>query len=88
MTKKKIKAKPKAKPLRAIVYVSGGVADIVADRGVDVEIVDWDNMRDSNGGWTPTAIAAFEAWGAGLVSQGVLRDLSKYAVPEPKDDQA
>lgn len=37
---------PNAKP-RVLIVVSGGVADFVADEGVDVVIFDWDDYRSA-----------------------------------------
>jgi len=74
MTKKENEPAPK----RAIVYIDRGVAWLAADRGVEVEIIDWDNMRDGDV-WTPAEIASFEKWGAGLVPPRVIADLQKYA---------
>lgn len=36
---------------RVLVIVSGGVADTVADSGVNVEVFDWDNYNDDPAGY-------------------------------------
>lgn len=69
---------------RVIVFVNGGVADVVSDKVVSWELVDWDNMRAGNG-WTYEDIAMFAAWGAGLVSQSVIDRLQQYAKPTPDE---
>lgn len=48
----------KAKP-RVLVVVSGGVADFIADEGVDVVIFDWDDY-ESNAEITPIPPQRFE----------------------------
>lgn len=69
---------------RVIVFVSGGVADVVSDKVVSWELIDWDNIRAGDG-WTHEDISAFAAWGAGLVSQSVIDRLQHYAKPTPDE---
>lgn len=69
---------------RVIVFVDGGAVDVVSDKVVSWELVDWDNMRAGDG-WTHEDIAMFAAWGAGLVSQSVIDRLQHYAKPTPDE---
>lgn len=69
---------------RVIVFVSGGVADVVSDKVVSWELVDWDSMRAGNG-WTYEDIAVFTAWADGLISASVVERLRLYAKPTPDE---
>lgn len=54
---------------RVLIIVSGGVADYVADPGVDVEIFDWDNYNDDPK-WTGKVPAHFADLAGGCPVEG------------------
>ena len=80
MAKKK---KPRTKPKRVIVWVDGGIADAKMDKGIEWELIDWDNIRAGET-WTHEQIDSFAKWGKGLVSPSCIKSLRACA--KKKDD--
>lgn len=75
------KSKPKKttnKPKRVLVWVDGGIADAAMDRGVEWELIDWDNIRNGEH-WEKEDIDRLEKWGKGLVSAECIKTLRQYA---------
>ena len=71
---------------RVVVYKEKGVVfwwDV--DEGVEVELIDWDDIKDCGNGWTNEQIHNLQKWGKGLVPANIIERLREYAV-EGKDD--
>ena len=73
------KKKTKTKLKRVLVWVEGGIANAKMDKGVEWELIDWDNIRCGADAWTHEEIDALEKWGKGLVSPLCLQMLRTYA---------
>ena len=70
---------------RVIVYVEKGQAHVNLDKGVEFELIDWDDIKDCGNGWTNEQIDNLQNWAEGLVPPDVIERLREYAV-EDKDE--
>jgi hypothetical protein len=64
------------------VWVEGGIADAIMDKGIEWELIDWDNIRSGATVWTHEDIARLAKWGKGLVSKECIADLRAAADEE------
>lgn len=60
---------------RVLIQVYGGVADFRCDEGVEVEVIDWDLIRDGENNWTPEQIQRLAKNFDGLVTTEELENL-------------
>ncbi len=67
---------------RVVVYVEKGQAHVKLDKGVEFELIDWDDIKDCGNGWTNEQIDNLQKWGEGLVPPDVIERLREYAVKD------
>lgn len=67
---------------RILLQVNGGIVDGTCDRGVEWNIIDWDDVRQGRDVWSSEEIDALAEWGAGLVPERVIADLRKALARE------
>lgn len=69
---------------RVVVWVEGGFADACMDKGVEWELIDWDNI-EGGGAWDSEDIDRFAKWGKGLVSADCIARL-RAATKEQEEE--
>ena len=70
---------------RVIVYVEKGQAHVHSDKGIECELIDWDDIKDCGNGWTNEQIDNLQKWGKGLVPANIIKRLREYAVEDKNE---